>query len=134
MKKYKLSIILSIPAIIIIIISFIFINKQFISNDKGTINVSLINIDGDLIQEKNIDFKKGDALIDLLTKNFNNVRIENGMLMSIDKLITPGDYSKWICIYVDEKISSVGINDIKYSHGTRISFVMKLSEENEEIK
>lgn len=45
------------------------------------------------------------------------------MIMSIDVLTTPLDWSTFICIYVDDKMSNVGINDIHFTNGTRISFI-----------
>ena len=45
------------------------------------------------------------------------------MLMSIETLETPEDFSKFICIYVDDKMSEVGIEDIEYTDGTKISLI-----------
>lgn len=43
--------------------------------------------------------------------------------MSIDVLTTPEDWSTFICIYVDNEMSNVGILDIQFTDGTLISFV-----------
>ncbi|MCF0107170.1 MAG: hypothetical protein HUJ53_10430, partial [Holdemanella sp.] len=47
---------------------------------------------------------------------------KDGMLMSIDQLCTPEDFTTFICIYVDDEMSQVGILDIQYKDGTKITF------------
>ena len=56
--------------------------------------------------------------------NFDNVVFENGMLMSIDTFTTPSDWSTFISVYVDDEMSMVGLLDIQFTDGTKISLVM----------
>lgn len=100
-----------------------FIYDSFAARSDGSITVDIIKIDGDTANEKVISFNNGDSLVDLLEENFDNVVIEDGMLMSIDVLTTPSDWSTFICVYVDNEMSNVGILDIKFTDGTLISFV-----------
>ena len=52
------------------------------------------------------------------------VKVENGMLMSIEVFYNADDYSTFISIYVDNELSMVGILDIEFEDGTIISFKM----------
>ena len=44
--------------------------------------------------------------------------------MSIEDFTTPSDWSTYISIYVDNKMSQVGLLEIEFMDGTLISFVM----------
>ena len=100
-----------------------FLYDHFTPNEDGSIDVEIINLEGNKINKKKIPFNNGDSLVSLLETNFDNVVIEDGMIMSIDALTTPEDWSTFICIYVDNEMSNVGILDIQYTDGTLISFV-----------
>ena len=110
-------------AITIIIVCFLFLSNSFASKTEGTIEVSVVNLNGDTIVSKKIAFLEGDSIERLLTDNFENVVIKDGFLYSIDKLSTPEDWSTFICLYVDGQMSDVGILEIKFKNGTKISFV-----------
>ena len=45
------------------------------------------------------------------------------MILSIDKFTTPSDWSTFISIYVNDEMSMVGINEIEFTDGTKISFI-----------
>lgn len=100
------------------------ISRHFASKSEGQIQVPLIDPEGNITKEKEIEFDKGYTLQYLLEENFDNVVIENGMLMSIENFTTPLDWSTFISIYVDNEISPVGLLDIEFKDGTLISFVM----------
>lgn len=124
MNNKKLTIIYAIIALLILIISGISINKQYGSKHEGKIKVQLVNLNNEITLEKNIEFREGDTLINLLNENFENVKVENGMLMSIEDFYNADDYSTFISIYVDNELSMVGILDIEFEDGTIISFKM----------
>ena len=123
-KKLAIYIPLTIISIIILVASYFFIYKKYISKEEGKIEVVLVDLDGTVVSEKEIEFKKNDTLEKLLKENYSNVVIKDGMLMSIDKFTTPTDWSRYISIYVDDEISNYGVLDIKFIDGTKISFVM----------
>ena len=123
-KKLILTIILSVVAVIIFIGAYLMIKSNFTSNSDGAIQVVLVDLDGTTTIEKTIEFKEGDTLQQLLEANFDNVVFENGMLMSIDTFTTPSDWSTFISVYVDDEMSMVGLLDIQFTDGTKISLVM----------
>ena len=123
-NKRILTIILSLIGVIVFVIASVMVSRQFASKSEGQIQVQLIDLEGNITKEKEIEFDKGDTLQLLLEENFDNVVIENGMLMSIENFTTPLDWSTFISIYVDNEISPVGLLDIEFKDGTLISFVM----------
>ena len=44
--------------------------------------------------------------------------------MSIEDYNTPADWSTFIRIYVDNKMSEVGLSDIEFKDGTKISLII----------
>ena len=125
MKKNKfLVVFLSFIGVLVFVVSSLMLNKHFTSNTSGIIKVELINLEGIITKTKDINFKSNDTLPILLENNFDNIVIENGMLMSIDEFTTPSDWYSFIVIYVDNKMSEVGILDIEFKDGTLISFIM----------
>lgn len=122
-KKTIATVVLSIVAAVGLGVASYFIYDSFTAKSDGSIMVEIIKLDGDKANEKEISFNNGDSLVALLEDNFDNVIIEDGMLMSIDVLTTPEDWSTFICIYVDNEMSNVGILDIRFTDGTLISFV-----------
>ena len=123
-KKLILTIILSLVAVVIFVGASILINNQFKPQNDGQIQVELIDLEGNTTIKKSIDFKEGDTLLSLLEGNFGNVVMDNGMLMSIESFSTSSDWSTFISLYVDNQMSMVGLNDIKFSNGTVISIRM----------
>lgn len=123
-KKLILSIILSIVAVAVFIGAYLMINNNYESDKDGQITVVLVELDGTTAMEKTIDFKEGDTLQQLIEQNFNNVVIENGMIMSIETFTTPSDWSTFISIYVNDEMSMVGLAEIQFTNGTKISFIM----------
>lgn len=123
MEKGK-KLILSVIAIVVIVCGCIFMMNGKSSKADGSIEVVLVDLEGTTVADKNIDFMTGDTLVDLLDQNFENVVVDNGMLMTIEDFTTPEDWSSFICIYVDDEMSEVGIMDIEVKDGEKISFVM----------
>ena len=123
-KNLILTAILSFIGVIVFVIASVMVSSRFASQNSGQIQVELINLEGVSTVDKDIEFKQGDTLEFLLEENFDNVVIENGMLMSIEDFTTPSDWSTYISIYVDNKMSQVGLLEIEFMDGTLISFVM----------
>ncbi len=123
MKNFK-KIVLTIIALVVLVLGGMVFSKTFSSTSDGSITVELVELDGSLKSSKEIEFKKGDQLLTLIEENYENVVIENGMLMSIDTFTTASDWSTFISIDVNGEASMVGLNEIEYEDGMIISLKM----------
>ena len=123
-KNLIQTIILSLVAIVVLFVAGVMVSGHFVSKSDGQIQIQLVDLNGVTTLEKDVDFKEGDTLQYLLEENFDNVVIENGMLMSIEEFVTPADWSTYIAIYVNGEMSMVGLLEIEFEDGTLISFVM----------
>ena len=99
-------------------------NDKYTSKSDGEIQVELVALDGSIIKEKTIEFNEGDTLEQLLKDNFCNVVFDNGMLMAIEDYTTPSDWSTFISVYVDDEMSMVGLLEVHFTNGTKISLVI----------
>ncbi|MGM9947213.1 DUF4430 domain-containing protein [Floccifex sp.] len=117
---------LIVTVVVLVAIVAALFGRQILSQSKadGSIQIEVIDLDQNVLQDKNVEFMEGDTLVNLVEENFDNVTIDNGMLMTIDELTTPEDWSSYICIYVDDQMSEVGINDIVVKDGMKVSFIM----------
>lgn len=122
-KKLILSSVLSVLALAVIIVCYVLIAKSFTPKADGEIQIVLVDLDGTIVSDKKIEFIVGDTLDQLLKENYKNVDITDGMIMSIETFTTPSDWSTFISIYVNDEMSMVGLLDIQFEDGTKISFV-----------
>lgn len=125
-KNLIIKIILSVIALGVIILSVYLLKDSFKPSYDGAITVEVIALDSSIIKTKEIAFNEGDSLIDLISNNFDNVTYDNGMIMSIEDFNTPSDWSKFLSIYVNDEMSNVGLADIVFTDGTKIS--LKITE------
>lgn len=116
-----ISIVSSIIAVVVLVVCFVFINSQYQAKYDGEIKIELVDLDGKILKERDVKFSTGDDLEILISENFDNVLFENGMLMNIENYETPTDWSTFICIYVDNEMSNVGIADIAFEDEMIIS-------------
>ncbi|MBR0137720.1 MAG: hypothetical protein IJM15_04860 [Erysipelotrichaceae bacterium] len=123
-NKTLVKIIATVIALAVIVFAGIKLKDSYLINSDGKIEVLIVNLENVEIKHKTIRFREGDTLVKLLEDNFDNVLMKDGMLMNIETLETPADWSSFICIYVDDKMSEVGIEQIKFTDGTKISLVM----------
>ncbi len=123
-KKLIIKIVLSVVCVAVIMLIAIAARNAFVSKADGEIQVVYVDIEGNTISEKQIEFKEGDTLIKLLQDNFKNVTLNDGMIMTFEDFVTPTDWSQFISIYVNDEMSMVGILDIKFEDGTKISLVI----------
>ena len=123
-KKLILKIVLSVVALGLIALSVYLLKDSFKPSYDGIIIVEVIDLDGSVIKEKEILFKEQDLLVDLISYNFENVTYNDGMIMSIENFTTPADWSKFISIYVNDEMSNVGLKDIVFVDGTKISLIV----------
>lgn len=125
-KNLIIKIILSVIALGVIILSVYLLKDSFKPTYDGTLTVEVVDLDNSIIKTKEIAFNEGDSLIDLISNNFDNVTYDNGMIMSIEDFNTPNDWSKFLSIYVNDEMSNVGLADIVFEDGTKIS--LKITE------
>lgn len=125
-KNLIIKIILSVIALGVIILSVYLLKDSFKPTYDGTLTVEVVDLDNSIIKTKEIAFNEGDSLIDLISNNFDNVTYDNGMIMSIEDFNTPNDWSKFLSIYVNDEMSNVGLADIVFTDGTKIS--LKITE------
>ena len=123
-KKLIIKIVLSVVCVAVIMFIAIAARNAFVSKADGEIQVVYVDIEGNTISDKQIEFKEGDTLIKLLQDNFKNVTLNDGMIMTFEDFVTPADWSQFISIYVNDEMSMVGILDIKFEDGTKISLVI----------
>ena len=123
-KKLIIKIVLSVVCVAVIMLIAIAARNAFVSKADGEIQVVYVDVEGNTISEKQIEFKEGDTLIGLLQDNFKNVTLNDGMIMTFEDFVTPTDWSQFITIYVNDEMSMVGILDIKFEDGTKISLVI----------
>ena len=114
---------LAVFGLVFIAIGTYFINEANTAKGDGTITIRVIEFEDVLVKEKDITFYEGDTLTQLVKSNFSNVVIDNGMVMSIESITTPNDWSTYICIYQNDVMSNFGINDIEFQDGDIVSFV-----------
>lgn len=118
----------AILAVIVIAAAYIVIAKPFTPKGDGSITVKVTDLDQKLIKEKKIVFNTGDKLTDLVSKNFDNVLIKDGMLMNIESLVTPADWAQFIAIWTNGKLAEVGIETLPYGDGDVLEFRMTVNE------
>ena len=123
-KNLILKIVLSVIALGAVVLCVILLHNSFKPDYDGIITVEVIDLDGSVINKKEIEFKENDQLMNLIEDNFNNVTYQNGMIMSVEDYNTPSDWSTFLSIYVNDEMSPVGLADIVFTDGTKISLII----------
>ena len=121
-KNFK-KVLVTVVAAIVLVVGVFVIKDSFTSTTVGKIQVELVDLEGNA-RTKSIAFEERDTLVSLLEDNYDNVVVNNGMLMSIDDFTTPADWSTFISIYVNDEMSMVGLAEIQYEDGTKLSLIM----------
>lgn len=119
--KNRKKIIISLIIAAVMAVTVMTIKISHSAEGSGKITVEAVDLDGQIIRRETLKFSQGDSLTALVEKNFRNVVMNDGMLMSIEDYDTPADWSTYICIYVNNEMSEVGINDIELNDGDVIS-------------
>lgn len=125
-KKIFFSITAGVIAAVALVVCVILLVQNYSAKSDGSITIEYVGLDENIIKEKNVSFIEGDKLEDLITNNFENVVFSNGMLMNIEDYETPENFSTFICVYVDDEMSQVGIASIEFTDGTVISLKITL--------
>lgn len=115
--------ILAIVGAALIGVGSYFVYHNVVSKSQGEITIKVVDLDDVLIKEKSVSYIQGDTLVSLVETHFSNVVIEDGMILSIESITTPQDWSTYICIYKNDEMSNVGITAIEFASGDTVSFV-----------
>lgn len=124
-KNLILKIISSVVALGLIITAFFFISRREEAKHSGTITVEIINMENELLSSDEIDFKKGDTLLELLEANYDveyQMEAFGAFIIKIDELYAPNRFDAFIKIEVNGVISSVGVSSIKLVDQMKITF------------
>ena len=120
-KKLILNIALSVLALAVVILCVFLLKDSFRPTYDGEITVEYVDVEGNVKKQKEITFVEGDSLTTLIEENFENVTFDNGMLMTIEDFVTPPTWQYFIYVLVDGEASQVGISDIEFTNGTKIT-------------
>lgn len=122
-KNAKL--ILAAAAVLVIAAAYVLIGKPFAPKAEGQLRILVTDTDQSVIKDKTLPFYKDDTLPELVKKNFDKVLISaDGMLMNIETLETPADWSKFISIYQNGEMAMEGIMTLPFKDGDCIEFRM----------
>lgn len=124
MKKRIIPIICTVVALLIIGISVWYLNKPNETAENGEITIILYNKEKEEVENKKIEFAKGDTFVNILEENFDIV-IKDGMLHKINSLEAYDTKEEFIKIYIDCKPSNKGIKLIVPTNGTIYRFVIE---------
>ena len=122
-KNKTLTWILAAVAVVVLAVGIYLIFRQPAAKAAGTVTMTVKDENEKTLKEKKVDFYEGDTVSGLVEKTFANVRYDNGMLMDIESLVTPSDWSYYICIWKDGKMSEVGIDQMTLDDGSVYDFV-----------
>ena len=123
-KKLIIKIVLSVVCLFVLMFVAFLLKDAFTPKYDGEIQFIFVDYEGNIIIEEKLEYKKEQTLVEIFQENYENVIVENGMVMSFEDYNTPADGSNFILIYVNDEMSMVGINDIEFENGTKISFVI----------
>ena len=124
MNSKTKKILLSIIAVAVLAFGIFYLTAPKKADALGTIDVEVVNLEGETTKEATIDFYPEDTLTKLVEENFDNVVVEDGMIVALEDFVTPEDWSQFLAILVDDEMSPVGINDIELIDGLKVSFVV----------
>lgn len=124
MKKRIIPIICTAVALLIIGTSVWYLNKPNETAENGEITIILYNKEKEEVENKKIEFAKGDTFVNILEENFDIVT-KDGMLHKINSLEAYDTKEEFIKIYIDCKPSNKGIKLIVPTNGTIYRFVIE---------
>lgn len=116
-------IVISIIAIILLVVCGYLTTKKAFMKGEGHIIVEVIDLNGSKIKEKELNYNTGDDILTLIQNSFDNVRFDGNMIMDIESITTPDDWSTFISVYVNDEMSMVGLQEIKFNDGDKLSLV-----------
>lgn len=127
-KKIILYCVISIIALVMLFSCFVYLKKDKASKDSGSFYVYLIDLEGIVVDKKEIMYQKGDTLVDVLKVEFDNFNMNNnGFLHSIGTLEEEKTQEKWIYISIilDDEYSNKGLSQISLKDNMVIKFILE---------
>ena len=124
MNNKTKKIVLSIIAVLVLTFGIFYFAAPKTIESAGTVSVELVDLEGKQVKAIETEFVEEDTLVGIVEENFENVVIENGMILAMEDYVTPDDWSTFLCIYVNDEMSNVGINDIVLEDEMVVSFVI----------
>ena len=83
---------ISVVCVLVLVVCAILLGRQFVPSYDGEITIKLVNVSGEVVDEKTIGFNAGDKLEDLLKENYDHVVLGTdnmaGLLLEIGELKT----------------------------------------------
>lgn len=128
-NKLFLKILITVACLTILIVSLLVYhnctNNINDNNNNETIKITIILEDSfsSRYEEKEISFISGESLKAIIEKNYT-CNIENGFLNEINGMKSENIYEYFICLYVNDEVSNVGVADVYPKDGDIIKFKM----------
>lgn len=129
-NKLFLKILITVACLTILIVSLLVYhnctnNTNDNNNNNETIKITIILEDSfsSRYEEKEISFISGESLKAIIEKNYT-CNIENGFLNEINGMKSENIYEYFICLYVNNEVSNVGVADVYPKDGDIIKFKM----------
>lgn len=128
-NKLFLKILITVACLTILIVSLLVYhnctNNTNDNNNNETIKITIILEDSfsSRYEEKEISFISGESLKAIIEKNYT-CNIENGFLNEINGMKSENIYEYFICLYVNNEVSNVGVADVYPKDGDIIKFKM----------
>ncbi len=133
-KELIIKIFVTILMLITLIIGTKYLFREYISSSRGKVNIQVIDINGNLVINDFLEFKKGDTLLNILEEHYE-IRSDDSwgstFIYDINNVTTDG-YNFFFTIYVNEKTSLVGIEQIELVDGVIIKFEVTRFDSNYE--
>ena len=125
-KKNIFSIVISIIMIAILVVVIILVRKPFMPKYDGFIIVEVVNLENENIKTKEIQYKAGDKLRDLISNNFDNFTVRESeygaYVNSIETIEQDDNLRIYIALFVDGEYATSGLDTLEYSNGMIITF------------
>ena len=117
MKNKKATLWGTVIAVLVIAAALWVLGRGGFSGGAGKVTVRVTELSGKVLTEKTLRFAEGDSLAKLVQENFSGVVMDNGMLMSIESLTTPADWSRFIGIYQNGEMAAYGLEQLPFKDG-----------------
>lgn len=112
---------ISVVCVLVLVVCAILIGRQFVPSYDGEITIKLVNVSGEVVDEKTIGFNAGDKLEDLLKENYDHVVLGTdnmaGMLLEIDELKTVMEENTWVVYELNGVDPMVGMFTVEFKDG-----------------
>lgn len=112
---------ISVVCVLVLVVCAILIGRQFVPSYDGEITIKLVNVSGEVVDEKTIGFNAGDKLEDLLKENYDHVVLGTdnmaGMLLEIDELKTVMEENTWVLYELNGVDPMVGMFTVEFKDG-----------------